>query len=145
MSGHDAWALLRRVGLGTRKPDNWTQLLKFSVVGASGYVVNLVVFALLAEGFDMYHLIAATGAFCVAVTNNFVWNRVWTFARVPSRAHRQAVRFFIVSLGALGVNLLVLALLVDLAGMNELASQAIAVAVAMPVNFAGNKLWTFAE
>lgn len=143
MSGQGAWALLRRVGVGTTKAGNWTQLAKFSIVGASGYLVNLVAFALLTEAFDVYHLVAATGAFCVAVTNNFVWNRIWTFARTPTRAHKQAVRFLIVSIGALIVNLLVLALLVDMAGLAPLLGQAIAVAVAMPVNFAGNKLWTF--
>jgi len=144
VNGQGAWALLRRVGVGTTKPANWTQLLKFSLVGASGYLVNLAVFALLAEGLGIYHLFAATGAFCVAVTNNFIWNRVWTFARTPTKAHRQAARFFIVSLVALGVNLAVLALLVDVLSVSQLPAQAIAVAVAMPVNFAGNKLWTFA-
>jgi len=140
-----AWAVLRRVGLGTRKSGNWTQLLKFSIVGGSGYLVNLLVFVLLLNGLDFNHLVAATGAFCVAVTNNFIWNRVWTFSGGPSRVHRQATRFFAVSVFALGVNLLVLALLVDSFGVAELPAQAVAVAVAMPVNFVGNKLWTFEQ
>ena len=38
--------VLRRIHLGTRKPGNWMQLFKFGLVGGSGYVVNLVVFAL---------------------------------------------------------------------------------------------------
>jgi putative flippase GtrA len=37
----------------------------------------------------------------------------------------------------------VLALLVDVAGLPEVPGQALAVAIAMPVNFIGNKLWTF--
>ena len=44
---------------------------------------------------------------------------------------------------ALGVNLIFLYLLVDVAGAPELPSQALAVAGAMPFNFLGNKLWTF--
>jgi putative flippase GtrA len=65
----------RRIGRGTRRPENWVQLVKFGVVGASGYFVNLSVFALLAAILDVHHIPAAIAAFCVAVTNNFLWNR----------------------------------------------------------------------
>ena len=39
--------VIRRIHHGTRKPANWLQLFKFGLVGGSGYVVNLAVFALL--------------------------------------------------------------------------------------------------
>ena len=104
-------------------------------------------FALITSTTDVNHTAAAIWAFCIAVTNNFVLNRVWTFRAQGARddhAGFQAARFFAVSLTGLVVNLLVLALLVD-SGLAELPSQAIAVAVATPVNFVGNKLWTFAS
>ena len=138
-----AWSLVRRVHLGTRKPANWMQLVKFALVGGSGYVVNLVVFALLAEVAGLHHIPAAVGAFCVAVTNNFLLNRHWTFRARDGHAGFQAARFFAVSLVGLGFNLAVLELLVSVAELAELPAQALAVATAMPVNFIGNKLWTF--
>ncbi len=104
-----------------------------------------MVFAALNGGADLHHIPAAIGAFLVAVTNNFAWNRVWTFrAEAPGRhpAH-QGARFLCVSVIGLGVNLAVLEALVSGVELAELASQAIAVGVAMPVNFVGNKLWTF--
>jgi putative flippase GtrA len=128
---------------GARKPHNWMQLIKFGVVGGSGYVVNLAVFALLAEGAGLYHLLAAVGAFCVAVSNNFLWNRYWTFGAGEGETGFQAPRFFAVSIGALLINLIALQLLVTGADMNELSAQALAVAIAMPFNFIGNKIWTF--
>lgn len=140
------WGILRRVHLGTREPANWVQLFHFAVVGGTGYVVNLIVFTLLTELIGLNHLLAAVGAFVVAVTNNFLLNRHWTFrGQGSTEAHAgfQGARFFAVSLVGLIVNLLVLELLVSAAGMPELPSQAIAVAVATPVNFVGNKLWTF--
>jgi dolichol-phosphate mannosyltransferase len=137
------WALVKRVHLGTRKPGNWAQLFKFGVVGATGYVINLIVFAALAEGLDVYHLLAAVASFCVAVTNNFLWNRHWTFRATEGHAGFQALRFLTISVLALGVNLALLYLLVNVASAPELPSQAIAVAGAMPFNFLGNKLWTF--
>ena len=138
-----AWELVRRIHLATRQPANWIQLFKFGLVGASGYVINLAAFALLVEDFEVHHIVAAVLSFCIAVTNNFVLNRVWTFRARAGHAGFQAVRFFAVSVGGLGVNLAVLYGLVDLASAPPVASQAIAVAVAMPVNFIGNKLWTF--
>ena len=132
----------RRIGAGARRADNWWQLVRFGMVGASGYLVNLAVFALLVELLDVHHVIGAVGAFCVAVSNNFYWNRHWTFQASHGHAGFQAARFFAVSVAALGINLIVLELLID-AGVGELPSQAIAVATAMPFNFVGNKLWTF--
>jgi putative flippase GtrA len=135
--------LAYRVGRAARHPHNWIQLVKFGVVGASGYLINLAVFALLAGNFGVYHAVAAIGAFAVALGNNFFWNRHWTFGPGDGLAHRQAVRFFVVSLGSLAINLAALEVLVA-GGLGELPAQAIAVALAMPFNFVGNRLWTFA-
>ncbi len=132
----------RRIGRGTRKPENWAQLVRFAVVGASGYVINLLVFWLATEKADLHHVLAAVIAFVVAVTNNFLWNRHWTFRASAGHAGFQAARFLTVSVISLGVNLLILQGLIAL-GMPEIGAQAIAVAVATPVNFIGNKLWTF--
>jgi len=132
-----------RVGAAARRPASWLQLLKFGLVGGSGYLVNLAVFALLSGSFGIHHAAAAIGAFVVAVSSNFFWNRHWTFAAGHGHAGFQAARFFAVSFAALAINLVVLEALVS-GGMGELSSQAIAVAVAMPFNFLGNKLWTFA-
>jgi putative flippase GtrA len=137
------WAVVVRIHLGTRKPENWVQLFKFGVVGATGYAINLTVFALMNQALGVHHILAAVAAFCVAVTNNFLWNRHWTFEASEGHAGFQAARFFTVSVLALGVNLILLYLLVDVAGAPELPSQALAVAGAMPLNFIGNKMWTF--
>ena len=136
--------LAYRIGAAARQPAKWIQLLKFCLVGGSGYLINLAVFALLAGVLDVHHIAAAVGAFVVAVSNNFFWNRHWTFEPGERPAHFQAARFFAVSIASLVVNLIVLELLVS-GGLGELAAQAIAVAVAMPFNFVGNKLFTFDE
>jgi dolichol-phosphate mannosyltransferase len=136
--------LAYRIGAAARRPSNWVQLLKFGIVGGSGYLVNLAVFALLAGVLDVHYALAAVASFCVAVTNNFLLNRHWTFDARHGHAGFQAARFFTVSVAALLINLAVLDALVSGTPLSEIASQAIAVAVAMPFNFVGNKLWTFA-
>jgi len=142
-AAHWTWGVIRRIHLGTREPANWVELFKFGVVGASGYVINLAVFAALVEGAGIHHIPGAVGAFLVAVTNNFIWNRHWTFDAADGHAGHQAWRFVAVSMAGLGVNLAALTLLVDVAGVSELPGQALAVAIAMPVNFIANKMWTF--
>lgn len=137
-----ATQLAYRIGAAARRPASWWQLFKFGLVGGVGYLINLAVFALL-TGLNVHHVIAAIGAFCVAVTNNFLLNRYWTFEPGEGPAHFQAARFFTVSLASLGLNIAVLELLISNHLTGELAAQAIAVAVAMPFNFLGNKLWTF--
>lgn len=136
--------LAYRIGAAARQPANWYQLFKFGLVGGSGYLINLAVFAVLAGSFGVHHTVAAVGAFCVALTNNFLWNRYWTFGPGDGPAHFQAARFFAVSVASLGLNLVILEVLLSGHVTGELTAQAIAVAAAMPFNFLGNKLWTFA-
>jgi putative flippase GtrA len=121
---------------------NWQQLGKFCAVGAVGYLLNLAVYdALLHE--RLHYLVAATCSFLVAVTSNYTWNRLWTFREHRGHFGVQGMRFFLVSLAALGANLVVLHLLIAYGGFGKLASQAIAIVVVMPLNFIGNKLWSF--
>jgi dolichol-phosphate mannosyltransferase len=137
------YELAYRVRAAARRPASWLQLLKFGVVGGSGYLINLAVFALLTGTLGLHHLVAALGAFCVALANNFLWNRHWTFEAGDGHPGFQAIRFFAVSVAALLINLAVLESLVAATSLGDLTAQAIAVAVAMPFSFLGNKLWTF--
>ena len=132
-----------RVRAGLLRPHNWLQLIKFCGVGASGYVVNLCVFTVCVEVLDLHHLVAATAAFAVAVTNNFWWNRHWTFRARGGHAGFQAARFFTVSVVAFLFAAGVLELLVSVVGVAEVPAQAISIVVATPLNFIGNKMWSF--
>jgi putative flippase GtrA len=138
-----ALTLRRRIRVGLARPANWLQLLRFGMVGASGYVVNLVVFAALTGALGTDHRVAATGAFLVAVTNNFWWNRHWTFGASDRAVGFQAPRFLAVSVGAFLFALLVLEILVNVAGIQEVLAQAAAIVAATPLNFLGNRLWSF--
>ncbi len=132
----------RRARHALRQRHNWEQLAKFCVVGASGYAVNLAVYALLLNWANLAYWLAATGSFLVAVTNNYVWNRIWTFRHQRGHVAYQGIRFFIVSVVVYGANLGLLTGLIH-AGLGKIVSQAIAVVLVTPLNFLGNKLWSF--
>jgi putative flippase GtrA len=132
-----------RVRAGLRKPANWLQLVRFALVGVSGYVVNLAVFSTCVAIAGLGHRPAAVLAFVVALCNNFAWNRRWTFAAHDGHAGAQMARFCVVSVGAFLFSFAVLELLVAGVGVPEVPAQAIAIATATPLNFVGNKLWSF--
>jgi putative flippase GtrA len=138
----EALAVHTRVRHGLRKPHNWIQLLKFFVVGGSGYVVNLAVFTFAVEIAGIHHIAAATLGWIAGVTNNFWWNRHWTFGAQAGHPGWQAGRFFAVSVVAFLFGLGVLQLLVD-TGMNQELAQTFAIVAATPLNFLGNKMWSF--
>lgn len=128
--------------MSLRHRANWWQLTKFCVVGASGYAVNLAVYTLLITLAGLHYLPAAAVSFLVAVTNNYLWNRLWTFRSRRGHLVFQGLRFLIVSTVALGGNLALLALYIRL-GLPEVAAQAIAILTVTPFNFLANKLWSF--
>ena len=132
-----------RVRHGVRRPHNWLQLVRFAAVGASGYVVNLAVFASCVHVLGIDYRLAAVFAFAVSVTNNFWWNRHWTFSAKHEHPMFQAVRFFTVSLVAFGFTYLVLVALVSTAGTPKVIAQAVAIVAGTPLSFVGQKLWSF--
>jgi dolichol-phosphate mannosyltransferase len=132
-----------RVRHGLRRPHNWFQLVRFGCVGTSGYVLNLGVFAVCVHVLSIDYRLSAGIAFLVAVTNNFILNRHWTFRARTGHAGFQAARFFAVSLAAFAFNLVFLLLLVGGFDMPKVPAQALAIAIATPVSFIGNKLWSF--
>jgi len=131
-----------RAGQALTRPHNWVQLAKFSVVGATGYVINLAVYTALLRGAGFHYVAAATCSFLVAVTNNYLWNRLWTFHAQRGHVGWQGLRFLIVALVAYAANLGLLSVLIAF-GMDKVLAQAIAVILVTPLNFIGNKLWSF--
>jgi dolichol-phosphate mannosyltransferase len=131
-----------RAGRALTRTQNWIELFKFSAVGASGYAINLAVYVGLLKGADLHYLPAAACSFVVAVTNNYFWNRHWTFRHHRGHVYYQGMRFLFVSVVALGLNLALLRGLIAL-GAGKIVGQAIAIVLVMPFSFSANKLWSF--
>jgi putative flippase GtrA len=132
-----------RVRHGIRRTHNWVQLMRFAAVGATGYVVNLAVFAVCVHVFAIDYRLSAVIAFVVSVANNFWWNRHWTFDAKHHHPADQAARFFAVSLLTFGFTYVILVGLVSSTGMEKVFAQAIAIAAGTPLSFLGQKLWSF--
>jgi putative flippase GtrA len=120
------------------------QLVKFGLVGATGFIINVSVFVFCLRVLDLHYRSAYVIAFCVAVTNNFFWNRVWTFRHQRDGNHvaLQGARFFAVSLVAAAGGFVLLELFVR-SGVPKVPAEMLAVALVVPVSFLGNKHWSF--
>jgi dolichol-phosphate mannosyltransferase len=122
------------------------QFVKFGIVGASGFVVNLVAFTLLQrlvphhERPLEYNLIYSA-AFLAGGVSNYYLNRIWTF-RSTGHAVREGAKFLSVSLVALAVGLLVSAGVSPWLGHGH-KTWFVATVAGIFINFFLNKYWTF--
>ena len=133
-----------RFGAGLLGHTTFRQLVKFGLVGATGFAINVGVFAFCLRALDVHYRIAYVIAFAVAVTNNFVWNRIWTFRHQRDGSHvaMQGARFFAVSLASASAGFVLLELFVR-AGLPKIPGEMLAVALVVPISFLGNKHWSF--
>ena len=137
--------VVQRLRRGVGDQANWLQLVRFVVVGVSGYVVNLGVFAVCTQTAGVDYRVAACVSFVVAVSNNYFWHRHWTFDARGTSKRKQGLRFLSVSLAAFVTSLFVLQGLVDLLGLPEVPAQAVALALVVPQSFVLNKMWSFRQ
>ncbi|MBC8016248.1 MAG: GtrA family protein [Sporomusaceae bacterium] len=116
------------------------------MVGLCGVGVNMMVFmGLTALGAN--YLLAAVCSFAVAVTNNFIWNVLWTFkGRAGDKSiQKKYISFFVISTVNLGINLIILQLLVEYVKVGETLAQLIAIAMVSGLNFILNYFITFRQ
>lgn len=124
--------------------------MKFAIVGGIGTIVNLAVLKLTLVLWGTFNettpfaveAFASGLAFAVAVANNYLLNRWWTF-RSSRAMSTEFLKFLVVSIAGLGLNELVYWLSRTRLDLQVLVSQMVAIACVLPFNFVGNKLWSF--
>ncbi|MGC2244227.1 MAG: GtrA family protein [Candidatus Aquilonibacter sp.] len=122
------------------------QFVKFGIVGASGFIVNLVVFTLLQRldplhNETLHYNVLYSISFLAGGVSNYWLNRIWTF-RSTGHAVREGAQFLTVSVIALAVGLAVSALVAPYLGHGH-RTWFIATVAGIFVNFFVNKYWTF--
>jgi putative flippase GtrA len=129
---------------------NGKQFVKFAVVGGLGTIVNLAVLKLTLVLWGQFNAstpfvveaFASGLAFAVAVVNNYLLNRWWTF-RSSGTMRTEFLKFLVVSVAGLVLNEIVFSVFRAELHVNVLVSQLVAIVCVLPLNFAVNKLWSF--
>jgi dolichol-phosphate mannosyltransferase len=123
------------------------RFVKFCLVGLSGVLVNLGLLTLLTEAADLHYVISGAIAIEASILSNFILNELWTFRdrRVftPNRFVHRLLKFNLISLVGLGIQLGLLALLTEVAGLHYIFSALVGIAAASLFNFVFNKWWTW--
>jgi putative flippase GtrA len=118
------------------------QPVKFLVVGAGGYLVNLAVFAWLLR-LGVPYLLDSIVSYFISNALMYLGNRYYTFSLGHDGFWAAYVRYILVGLVVAGLNAIVLAILVETAGLYAVYAQAISLLLITPVAFVLNKRWTF--
>jgi len=123
------------------------RFIKYCMVGLSGVLVNMGLLALLTEGLGLFYAVSAIVAIEASILNNFTWNELWTFRdrriSVPVSIMARALKFNLISLIGLGINIGILLLLTEVAGMYYIISELFGIIAATLFNFMLNKWWTW--
>lgn len=137
------------------------RFLKFALVGLSGTVVDFSIFNLCISLLQFDPVIASVCSFSVAVVNNFIWNRNWTYPESKTTSiGPQLVKFAVISVIGLLIrtplftylehpiiklaeNLVNPDFVLTPATIGHNVSLAISIVVVLFWNYFANRLWTY--
>ena len=119
------------------------KFLKFCVVGFSGMVVDFGVTWLCKEKFRWNKYLSNSLGFVLAATNNYIWNRLWTFHSTNEEIPVEYGKFLIIAAVGLAINNFVIYLLHSKLKLNFYLSKLFAIAVVTIWNFTMNYFFTF--
>ncbi len=117
------------------------KFLKFSLIGFSNTLINYIVFYFSFKIFGIYYLWSSILGYLCGLGNSYFWNTKWTFDTKHTRY--KLIKFIIVNIFALSINLFILKFLVNNLKIYEMIAQAFAILGALLINFIGNRIWTF--
>jgi putative flippase GtrA len=118
------------------------QPIRFLVVGAAGYVVNLAIFAALIA-LEVEYVTASIVSYLVSNALMYLGNRYFTFRLGHDGFWSAYLRYILVGMVVVALNALVLAALVEGTGIDPRIGQAISLLVVTPVAYVLFKRWTF--
>jgi putative flippase GtrA len=120
----------------------YQKFIKFSLVGFSSTVIDVGGLWILVEFAHLPVLLSSAISFCLAATNGFWWNKHWTFKNEEKKYLKQFSYFFLISLGGLFINLILLKVLISL-NVYYLLAKILIVGVVVSWNYLWNNLVTF--
>lgn len=137
------------------------RFFRFALVGISGAVVDFGIFNLLSSILQVNPSLSQAISFTLAVINNFIWNRLWTYPETRATSPvKQLVQFGTVNVIGLGIRTVLFSLvekhLISLAAeiiphiltptiVGHNLTLAFVILVVMLWNYFANRYWTFKD
>ena len=121
------------------------QAIKYYSVGGSGVLVNLGILYALTDFMGLWYIASQVIAISISISSNFLFNRFWTFSGSIQEQRNSVmyVKFIIVSLIGMGIQLGITSVLVEGAALYYMYAAGIGIAIAGAINYVVNRRWTF--
>ena len=133
-------SLMRRTG-------ELSRFIKFCLVGISGVGVNMGLLWLLTELGGLFYLLSAAISIETSIITNFLLNNYFTFADRNKQGVKplfgRLLKFNLVRLAGLGINMAILWLLTEGLGLFYMVSNIVGIAAATLWNYLVNNWWTW--
>lgn len=123
----------------------WLRFIKFNIVGLTGVFVNqgLLIFL---TNLGLYYLYSGVIAVEVSIISNFLLNDLWTFRdRRSGHVLKRLVKFNILMLIGLAINLIILYALTDLASLHYTISNLFGIGVASVARYVMSSRWAWLQ
>jgi dolichyl-phosphate beta-glucosyltransferase len=127
------------------KLKEFTVFVKYATVGVTGTALDVGSLYVFVDLLHIPVLVAAALSFILAVVNNFVLNKIWTFRNNSRNFRKQFIKFFLVSVVGLVLTEIFMAMFVYLLDIWYILSKLITSVIVLTWNFLANKNWTFTE
>jgi putative flippase GtrA len=138
------------------------RFLKFAFVGLTGTIVDFGLMNLLRLTAGLSLIWAQGISFTIAVINNFLWNRFWTYPESRNKgATWQLIQFFLINIIGIAIRTPLISWLdkhilnflnqtqISLSIDNYVISQNLALAVSISIimlwNYFANRYWTYSN
>ena len=115
----------------------------YSVSGAVATLVDWGSFYVMSSMLSWYYMLAVCLSFTLGSLTNFTLNKYVTFKNKYDKLHHQYLLHLAVSIVSLGITLMIMYLLIDMAGIHKLSARFLTTLLVLPINFVLHKNITF--
>ncbi|MDA3628687.1 GtrA family protein [Saccharopolyspora oryzae] len=134
--------MTRTEQLARREPLISRSLLRYAMIGASGVLLDYLLFLLLYNTFGLHEQVANAISTTAGITNNFVLNALFNF-RKRDRILVRFLRFYAVGLAGIGLTFVLLQVFSGWLGIDPNLVKAASLPIVLIVQYTINKKWSF--
>jgi putative flippase GtrA len=120
--------------------NRYLQFIKFCIIGITNVAISYTVYYILLT-LGLNYLLASAIAYLIGILNGYIWSSKFVFN--TNKSINNMVKFFIVYISALFINLGIMYICVDCYNMHKLIAPIFAIGIGTIYNYSLNKIWTF--
>lgn len=119
------------------------KFFRYSIVGVFGTSIDFIFLIFQVEILKINLYIAVIISFLIAASSNHYWNRRFTFKSKNPKIKHEYLKFILVSLAGIFINIVFIFVMFDLLNIHYLLSKISATIIVLIWNFLMNYHWTF--